>query len=321
MVRFGIVGAGGIAKRFCKDIKLVDNAVITAVASRTIDKAEAYKKALGLEHAFSSYSDMAKSDVIDAAYIATPHTFHYELALLFIKNKKHVLVEKPITVNLHQYEELIKAAKTNNVLIMEALWTRFLPAVKYVKSLVDSGKLGDLKKATIEFGHPLALFSSPKKRLMNPDLAGGSLLDLGVYNLSLYNYVKKVPVKTIVASAAFTKTGVDSECDVLITDENDAKIRLRSSMKRFLSNKARLEYSNSCIELKRFFGCQVVSIDGKKITIPYKGDGFVHEIIAFADDIENGLLEDPIMTHEASRESMSYLDQIRKLIKLKYPFE
>lgn len=321
MVRFGIVGAAGIAKRFAHDIKFVGNASITAVAARTSEKAEAYKKEYAVDYAFPSYEEMAKSDVIDAAYIATPHRFHYEHALLFIKNKKHVLVEKPITVNLGEYERLVEAAKAAGVLLMEAMWTRFLPAINHVKRLVDSGRLGKLLEAKIEFGIPLMLFTSSDRRWLNPELAGGSLLDLGVYNLTMYNLIKKADTQDLFAKAKFTSTLVDSDCQINITDSNNAKIELRSSMKKLLSNKAKLIYENGSLVLKDFFGCQKVIIDGVKKTIPYEGDGFVHEIRAFANDVESGVLEDPVMTHEVSRESMASLDQVRKLIKLSYPFE
>ncbi len=321
MVRFGIVGAGGIAKKFGKDIAYVKNATITAVSGRSKESAEKYKAYFKVEHAFSSYEEMAKSDVIDAVYIATPHNFHYEHTLLFIRNKKHVLVEKPITVNLNQYEELLLEAKKHGVLIMEAMWTHFLPAIRYVKELADSKAYGNLVEAKINFGFPLITFYPDEKRLLNPDLAGGSLLDLGVYPLSFYNLIKQVPIKTIDATATFTHTGVDDTCHVEIVDDSNARIHIKSSISKMLLDHALLTFANGIIELKNFHGCRRLVINGKRKTIPYEGEGFVHEIRAFANDVENNLLEDPILTHQASRESMKLMDDIRQIIGLKYPFE
>lgn len=188
MVRFGIVGCGGIAKKFARDINFVEDAKITAVSARSKEKASIYKAEYSVDFAYSSYLDLAKSNEIDAVYIATPHNFHYEQAKMFIEHGKHVLVEKAITVNLTQLNELIETAKQHNVLLMEAMWTHFLPSSQYIKRLIQS--LGKLKKAEIVFGYDL-LNHHPKKRLINPNLAGGSILDIGVYPISFLSFYSK----------------------------------------------------------------------------------------------------------------------------------
>jgi predicted dehydrogenase len=132
MIRFGIVGAKGIAQKFARDIKLVENAKLTAVSARSEEQAKAYQNMYKTEYFFSSYEEMAKSSVIDAVYIATPHNLHFSLAILFMENKKHVLVEKPIAVNQVEYQKMIDCAKKNQVLLMEAMWTSFLPSTNYV---------------------------------------------------------------------------------------------------------------------------------------------------------------------------------------------
>jgi len=203
MVRFGIVGAGGIANKFARDLLLVDNAKLTAVSARSVAKAEAYKLQYNVEFAFSSYEAMALSDKIDAVYIATPHNFHYEQAILFMRNHKHVLIEKPIAVNLSQYEEMVKVAKDNSVLMMEAMWTRFLPSTRFIKGIIDEGDFGNLVEADIEFGYSLIDNYPEERRLLNPNLAGGSVLDMGVYPLSFFLMINKAEIKEINAKADF----------------------------------------------------------------------------------------------------------------------
>ena len=202
MVRFGIVGGGGIAKKFARDIAFVDHAVISAVAARTKEKAEEYGVFYHVKHMFSSYEEMAKSDVIDAVYIATPHSFHFEHAMLFIQHKKHVLVEKPITVNARQFKLLSNAAKTAGVLLMEAMWTHFLPATKFVKDLIDSNSLGKMQEAYIDFGYSLITNYPKERRLLNPKLGGGSILDIGVYPISFFLLINQVPIYEISAEAS-----------------------------------------------------------------------------------------------------------------------
>lgn len=321
MVRFGIVGAGGIAKKFARDLAFVENAIITAVATSSKEKLEEYKQYYQADFAFSSYEDMAKSDAIDAVYIATPHSFHYEQALLFMKHNKHVLIEKPITVNLKEYEELKKVALEHNVLMMEAMWTYYLPAVIRAQELVKDGSFGKLLEAQIWFGQQLIDDYPKERRLLNPALAGGSILDIAVYPFSLYRLFQESPIKTMTAEAEFTSTGVDADCTVEITEEKGAKIHIRSSIKYGLFDFAKLTYENGVIELHEFHGCSSISVNGVREEIPYEGEGFVHEIRAFADDIDDNILEDPVMTYQQSTDSMTILDKTRELIGLKFPFE
>jgi len=318
MVKFGIVGCGGIAKKFARDMEYVKNAKITAVSARNKETSQKYKEKYNVDFAYSSYLDLAKSKEIDAVYIATPHNFHYELAKMFMNQGKHVLIEKSITVNLKQLLELIHIAKVNNVLLMEALWTHFLPSSQYIKKLISS--LGDLKEASIDFGYDL-LGNNPKKRLLDLNLAGGSLLDIGVYPISFYHFIKKAPIKSITAKANFTATGVDAYCDINIVDENDARISIKSSIDRLLTNNATFIYENGTIKLIDFSRCEVFYVDGKKHEIPYINEGFPHQIQSFVDTIEGGKTENEIMTHRASINCMTTMDQVRNEIGLIYPFE
>lgn len=321
MVKFGIVGAGGIAKKFISDLKWVENAELTAVSARTPEKASVYKKKYHAKYSFASYEEMAKSDVIDAAYIATPHNFHFEQAILFMKNKKHVIIEKPIAVNAKQYEEMVRVAKENSVVMMEAMWTYFLPATLWLNRVVEHNILGKLLKAHIAFGFPLTIGKSKEGRLLNPALAGGGLLDLGVYPLNYYLLLKQGDIKSFNAKADFTKTGVDSAGVIGIIDEQKTEYILKYSLNKILGDKATLKFEHGEIIMKNFHACQEVVLNGHSIQIPYDGEGFTHEIRAFVNTIENHEAENDILTMKHSMESMLLLDKIREQINLKYPFE
>jgi len=264
---------------------------------------------------------MAKSDLIDAVYIATPHSFHMEQSILFMNHKKHVLCEKPIAVSVPQFEKMVASAKENNVLLMEAMWTRFLPATKKVREVVQSKKLGKLKHAYLEFGLEVMNRGDDGGRLLNANLAGGSLLDMGVYPVAFTLNITNQPIKSIEANAKKYKTGIDTECVVDVTFEDDSTARLVSSFLEDRNTPGVIEFENGKMVIENFWRSQKVFIDDKEFDFPYIGEGFPHEINGFVESIEKGLLENEIMTHDQTRKSMIILDKIRKVIELKYPFE
>lgn len=321
MIRFGIVGAGGIAQKFAKDIMFSKGAVATAVASRNLEKAEKFKDEYGIQYAFGSYEEMAKSDKIDAVYIATPHNFHMEQSILFMNHKKHVMCEKPIAVNVMEFEKMVDSSKENNVLLMEAMWTRFLPVTLKVREVVKSKKLGKLKHAYLEFGFAVMGLGGDESRLFNKNLAGGSLLDMGIYPVAYTLNITDQPIKSINANATFYKTGIDTECIVDVVFEDDSTARLLSSFKEDRNTPAVIEYENGKIIIENFWRSQKVFINNEEFNLPHIGEGFPYQINSFVNTLEKGLLENDIMTYNETRISMEILDKIRKVIGLKYPFE
>lgn len=321
MIRFGIVGAGAIAHTFAKDIKLVEGAKLVAIASRSIEKANAFRSEYNLELSFGSYEEMALSDTIDAVYIATPHNFHKVQSILFMNNNKHVLCEKPIAVNSNELEEMIKNAKKNKVLLMEAMWTRYLPAFQKVKEVVESNILGKFKKAYLELGWSLISDYPVEKRLLNMDLAGGSILDIGVYPIACFRYINKQDISKFYANASFHKTGVDTECILELEFNDGSSAKLKSSIKETLMKDAIFDFEKGRIIMNRFHSSESVYINDEHFELPFKGLGFVHEIESFVDSLNKGLLENPVMTYSESRDVMSIMDRARNQIGLKYPFE
>lgn len=323
MIRFGIVGAGNIARKFASDIAAVEGAVITAVASRSLDKANKFKSEFGIPYAFEGYHKMALSDHIDAVYIATPHNFHKENSILFLNHKKHVLCEKPIAVNTSELEDMIASANENNCLLMEAMWTRYLPAMRRLHDLLQEQSFGRLTHMDVSFGFNLVEDKTESSRLLNPHLAGGSLLDLGVYFASFFRFVTTDPIKSMSTSALISTTDVDlmTAVDLVLDNDVQTTVHMESAMDRSLSNLARLEFEHGTIEIPNFWSTQSIIINGETEDYPHKIAGFEYEIQHFVDTLNEGLLEDPIMTHQASLEVMELLDKIREKIKLKFPFE
>jgi predicted dehydrogenase len=321
MIRFGIVGAGSIAEKFATDIKFVKNAKAVAIASRDLERSNKFKEKFGLDYAFDSYEEMAKSDLIDTVYIATPHNFHKEQSIMFMNHKKHVLCEKPIAVNLKQFEEMVLSSQKNKVLLMEAMWTRFLPATKKVREVVYSGELGKFKHGYIEFGQDLRHIGGDKGRLFNMNLAGGCLLDMGIYPLSYTLNLTDSPVKSINAKADFFHTGVDvkSVVDFIFDDGSTAK--LISSFMEVLDAPSIFEFEKGNIIVDHFHKSEKIIINDIVYEYPHKSGGFEYEIESFSNTIEKGLLENEIMTHEQTRKSMKLLDRTREVLDIKYPFE
>lgn len=323
MIRFGVVGAGNIAHKFLRDIRAVDNAVVTAVASRSLAKAKTFASQYDIVHAFEGYEAMASSDVIDAVYIATPHNFHKEHSILFMTHKKHVLCEKPIAVNQAELQEMIVVATTHKVVLMEAMWTRFLPAIRALQSILEEGSFGSLQSLEVSFGFPLTDHATADGRLMNRDLAGGSLLDLGVYCVTMFQLVSSDPIATFASSALMSKTGVDLMTTVDITLDNQQKtiVQLSCAQDRLLSKSAILTMEHGTIEVPDFWSATSLIVNGVTQQFPHKESGFEYEIEHFVETIESNQQEDSIMTHHESMRVMALLDRIRDSIGLKYPFE
>jgi predicted dehydrogenase len=323
MIRFGIIGAGGIAKKFASDIECLDNCKITAVSARSKEKANQYKKEYGVRYAFDSYQAMCDSNKIDAVYIATPHNFHKDHAIMAMRQKKHVLVEKPITVNAKELREMIKVANEENVVMMEAMWSLFLPIAPIAKNIFKNNHLGTPTSAEILFGYNLLDKGSVSDRWLNKDLAAGSLLDMGIYSIHYFLWLfEDDPIDTISSSCTWTETGVDATTTIDIVTKSGLSVTLISSLEQELKNDCMIYYSDEkylCIH--DFSRADQYIIDKMNFYHPFLGDGFVHEIDAFVKTINEGLHENPIMTHKRSLEALKLMDKVRKEIKLVYPFE
>ena len=260
-IRWGIMGAGRIARTFANDIQFAKNASLYGIASREQSKAQSFAKDFSIPAFYNSYEAILKDPKVDAVYIATPHSHHKNHAIAALRAGKHVLCEKPIAVNTAQFETMVASAKENNVLLMEAMWTRFLPSTLKIREVVQSKKLGKLKHAYLEFGFSGMGVGGDKGRLFNPNLAGGSLLDLGVYPVAFTLNITDQPVKSLSVKSQKYKTGVDIECIVDVVFEDDSTATLLSSLLEDRNSPGVIEYENGMILADNFWRSEKITIN------------------------------------------------------------
>ncbi|WP_438712231.1 Gfo/Idh/MocA family protein [Aquimarina muelleri] len=319
-IKWGILGCGKIAHKFAKDLKFVPNAKLYAVASRDLKKGQRFANVYHASSFFASYEELAASPEIDVIYIATPHVFHYEHTLLCLNHKKAVLCEKPFAMNLSQVEEMITTAKKNNVFLMEALWTYFLPHYQYVLDIVTSKELGSIKKLKADFGFTTTF--DPKSRIFNKKLGGGSLLDVGIYPLFAALSTIGYP-EDIKASATIGKTGVDENCTIQLHYKNGVTASLFSTITKKTDTQAILEFENGSILINsRFHEPSSVTITkngtSELIEFDVTTNGYNFEAIHVQEMLLDNRIESNIMSFEKSLQLINLLDAVREKIGLHY---
>ena len=322
-LRWGILGTGDIASSFVTDLALLDDHVVAAVGSRSSSGAEAFGQRHGITRRHGSYAELVADRDVDVVYVATPHPFHRENALTAIAAGKHVLVEKPFALDAAQAREVFAAAHERGVFVMEAMWTRFLPWVADLLALVADGTLGELTAVGAEFG---VLFApDPTSRLMAPELGGGSLLDLGVYPLSLACLLLGAP-ETLTAASVPTATGVDAHTSVLTTHAGGAHALVSSSMVAAHANRATVVGTLGRVEVDPpFFTPGGFSLTVGPTTTrrehPDDGIGLRHQAVEVARCIRAGLTESGLRTHADTLVVLQAMDEVRRQVGLRYPGE
>lgn len=322
-IRWGIVGLGNIAHTFAKDLKLVEDATLTAVASRNISKSKEFGSEYNSKYTFGSYSELFQCDEVDVIYIATPHTFHVDIAIEAMEYGKHVLCEKPMSVNIAEVERIIAAAKNKQVFLMEALWSRYIPTIQKVKQLVSDGAIGKVAHLYADFAF-YGLDRDEEGRILNPNLAGGSLLDIGIYPIFL-SYLLLGKPKSIKANASFFKTGAEIQTSMLF-EYDDAQAILYSGLVSTSEMKAKIFGSEGSIFIDpRWHEAQGYAIEkeGELIhhDLPTLGKGYTHEIEEVHSCLRQGKLQSEIWSHQNSLDLIKLLDCVRKEADIVFPFE
>jgi len=318
-IRWGIIGLGKIANKFATDLATVKNAELFAVASRSKQSADDFATKYNAKKAYNSYLDLAKDSEVDAIYIATPNSFHKEHAILCLQNKKAVLCEKPFAMNLQEVTEMITVAKENNVLLMEALWTCFLPHFQYVLDIVKNEKYGKLTALEADFGFYNTY--NTDSRVFKKEVGGGSLLDIGIYPIFTALAALGKP-DTIDANATFFKNGADSECNITFKYKN-AKASLKSSLLEQTPTHAIFTFEDAIVKMNtRFHEPSTITIfkNGKEETIDFntKTIGYNFETEHFNHLLRTGKKESDFMTFEFSKNLIKTLDTVRDIIGLEY---
>lgn len=321
-IKWGIIGLGRIAHSFATDLSTISDAELYAVASRNQEKADEFAKKHGATKAYGSYEDLANDPNIDAVYIATPHALHKENTLMCLENGMAVLGEKPFAMNAEEVDAMIAKAKEKNVLLMEALWTYFLPHYQFVLNKLKNKTYGNVLKIESDFG-----FQRPydtETRLFNKAMGGGSLLDIGIYPIFATLSTLGLP-KNIEASATFFENGTDSSCSMVFNYGNDVKAYLKSSLLEVLPTEAIFYCEKGTIKINReFHSPSTVTLisDGKEETIDFGYDsnifGYKYETMHFNKLLQEGKKESDIMTFDFSKKLIKLLDDVRKIINLNY---
>jgi len=321
---WGILGPGRIAKKFANCVNQVEGATIHAIASQSSKDLKGLKRELKARIAYHSYEELVQDKEVQAIYIATPHRFHFENALLCLTHNKPVLIEKPITVNRVEMQRLLEISTEKNIFMMEAMWTRFLPVTLQIKKWINAGEIGSLIVAASAFG-----FKAPRNledRWLNQQLAGGAVLDLAVYNVAATQMVFGALPRNIIAEGFIGPTGVDEMVNAKLEyADGGTGLFISTLLARPNTSFQIWGTKGNIITEAPFNSAQKVYLFNKSgETIFEKShqiNGFEYQILETQRCIEAGMIESPLMPRKDSLDNLQVMDEIRSQIGLRYPFE
>ncbi len=320
VIRWGIIGLGAIARKFAGDLVHVPDAQLVAVGSRSLAKATAFAAEFKAARAYASYQELVADPQVDAIYVATPHPMHREDAILCLEGGKAVLCEKPFAVNHGELERVIAVARTARVFLMEAMWTRFLPTMVRVREWIAGGAIGDPRMLSADFGFRCPW--DPASRLLDPALAGGALLDVGVYTVALAQQLFGPPAR-IAGLATIGATGVDEQAAFVLAHAGGRLAVLSCAVRTATPQEARIDGEDGRITIPAFWQASsarlVASARSELIETPFPGNGYQFEAIEVGRCLRAGLLESPAMTHGESVHIMRTMDELRRQWGLRYP--
>lgn len=323
-ITWGILGTGDIARQMAQDLRLVDKATLRAVASRTAERAEAFGETHDIPHRYGDYASLMSDPEIDVIYIATPHSRHCADTLRCLEHGKHVLCEKPMALNEGEVARMQDAARTHNRFLMEALWTAFFPAMQDALADIRRGHIGTPRLLTADFSYKAS--AGPESRLFNPALAGGALLDIGVYTVALADMVFGEEPASIHTSWTPAPTGVD-ESAAMILDYGDGRRAILSTSLAFdAPQEARIVGDSGVVTIPHRFSQPdryTRQAGNHRETFDYGRDGFGYhrEARAVTEAVLAGKTHHDIVPPELSRRIVRTLDRIRAHWGLRYPME
>ena len=311
-VRWGVLGTGAIAHQFVQDMPFVDNGTVAAVGSRRTETAAAFAEQYGIGRVHSSYEALCADAEVDAIYIATPHSHHLENARMAFAGGKAVLCEKPIAPSLDETDAMIAAAKAADLPLMEAMWTYFLPAVRRARAWFDDGRIGQLRHIQADFGFHVPF--DPKSRLFAPELAGGAMLDVGIYPIALaWLFATRSPER-VQAVGRRAASGVDDDVAMLF-DYGDCTATLLASFRSPLKNTARIVGTEGYIELPEFWRARQAELYVNNEPVDTFRDertshGLCYETESFGGDVLAGRKESATVSWSTTRVFQEHIDRV-----------
>ncbi|MCF0147208.1 MAG: Gfo/Idh/MocA family oxidoreductase [Clostridium sp.] len=324
MINIGIIGSNFITDRLIEGAKLISDVNISAIYSRTEERAKEFAKKHGIKYTYTNLEEMAKSDLIDAVYIASPNALHSSQAILFLKNKKHVLCEKAFASNTKEADEMIRAAKENDVVLMEAMKTTLLPNFRVIKDNLH--KIGKVRKYFASYCQYSSRYDKYKAgEILNAfkkELSNGAIMDIGVYCISpMVNLFGKP--NTIKANGIMLNTGVDGEGSVVFGyDDMEAVVIYSKISNSYLPSEIQGEEGNIIIDrINGFNNVKIIYRDGREedLTLDQNEADMCYEVQEFADLIKSGERESKINSLKVSRDVIAVIEEARKQIGVVYP--
>jgi len=322
-MKMAILGAGSIARQMAFTISKMENVDTYAVAARDFERAEKFAKEFGFEKAYGSYEEMLNDENVDLVYIATPHSHHYEHSIMCLNHGKHVLCEKAFTASAKQAEEILKLAESKKLLITEAIWTRYMPMAKTLNEVIESGIIGEVTSLNTNLGYTI----KDIPRMIEPKLAGGALLDLGVYTINFASMIFGDKIKSISSTAIKTQSGVDAQNSITLCYEDGKMAILNSTMLAVTDRQGVINGDKGYIvveNINNYEKIRVFSLDREEIAVydrPKQISGYEYEVEAAIKAIQNKEIECPQMPHKETLRIMKLMDSLRHEWGVYYPFE
>lgn len=317
-IKWGIIGLGNIANQFATDLKLIADAELVAVASRSTDKAEEFAKAHGCPEFYGSYDALFEDQRVDIVYIATPHDSHAELSIKAMESGKHVLCEKPLALSYNDALQMVAASKKYNKFFLEAFWTRFIPSIREVLTKVQNNEIGEIKYVNADFAYYNRELGI---RLTDKSLGGGALYDIGVYPLFLSYIMLGIP-KEIIAKSTYHSTGVDLQTTMILQYESAQSV-LHAGLVSGSDMKATVSGTKGRIDIDTHWfmteGYSVIKNEQEeKFTIPNIGKGYAHEAIECHHCIRQNQIESHLWSHQNSLDLSKITEDVRIQIGLEF---
>lgn len=322
-IKLGFIATGWIAEKLAMTVSQIPEVEKYAVASRQLSKAQEFATKYNFSKAYGSYQEMLDDEAVDLVYIASPHSHHYEQAKACILKGKAVLCEKAFTATAPQAEELLKLAKEHNVFITEAIWTRYMPLSKTINELLAKGVIGEPRFISANLSYPMA----QKERLLKAELAGGALLDIGIYPLNFASMVFGPNVKQIVSACQKTHTGMDAQESITLMYDDDKMAALQASMWVKSDRQGIISGDKGHLIVENINNPQrvtVVNLDYEVVKVydcPKQISGYEYQVYACIEALRKDWIEHPDMPHAETLRIMKLMDGLRQEWGVRYPWD
>ena len=323
ILRVGIIGAGWIAEKAAITLNGLETCEAYAIASRTLDKAQAFAEKWQIPQAYGSYTELINDPAVDLVYIATPHSHHYDVTKEALMADKPCLVEKAFMANLRQAKEIVDLAHERKVFLAEAIWTRYQPVVQMVRDLISNGRIGEPRLVTATLGYSMG----EKPRIMRADLCGGALLDLGVYALNFVRMFFPADIVSIDSQCVKSKTGMDLTNAIRLVLSDGMLCNLQSSAACVGDNIGVIAGTDGNLIIDNINNPQKITVNThdrefvEDIHVPQQITGYEYQFLACREALIEGRLEPREMPHEETLYIMQLMDELRRKWGVRYPMD